>query len=469
MKYILILLCVMINPIIAQTQINKTTMQNSDKDQVVQAIQDMFIAADKRDWAACKNSFTEKPFIDYSSLSGIAGSAVDAGELIKAWDNALSRYKHTHHMLSNFDVTVSGNTASVSFYGHALHYLPHSKGGDAWEVYATYNAELVKTGKGWKLSLIVLHLKYQGGNKNLPVIAANLPVEKKINFKSEGETMTGKLLLPSDYKEGQKLPVIMVLGPWTQVKEQVQYVYGRKFAEQGYAVLNFDFRYWGESGGKPRNFESTNEKVKDLLNAITYLKSHPSVDASNIFLLGICAGAGVTLRVNALSKDIKKTATVAAWFQHPSTTPLFYGGEDGVKQRIVLSEAAEKKFKDTGVIDYVEAYNPADPAAAMFFPLDYYGNPDRGRIPSWENKFAVMGWKEWMTMNSIDGLAEKITCPLIMVHSDGSALPDNVRKFYNAAPSQNKKLIWLEGEHTQFYDNDVQIDASIEEIVKFFK
>src|SRR5687768_7592626 len=111
-------------------------------------------------------------------------------------------------------------------------------------------------------------------------LAQEKPKNMAVNFDSEGEKITGNLLLPAGYKEGQRLPVIIVVGPWTQVKEQVQYFYGRKLTKQGYAVLNFDFRNWGESGGKPRFNESTNEKVKDVLNAVQFLKTHPAIDAS---------------------------------------------------------------------------------------------------------------------------------------------------------------------------------------------
>jgi uncharacterized protein len=463
------LLIVLTITTISRAQLKQKTMQTSDKEQIVETIQGMFVSADKRNWNTCKTFFTEKTFIDYSSLSAIPGLPVNVDDLMKGWSSAFAKYKSTQHMLSNFDVAVNGDKANAFFYGHAIHYLPHAKGGDLWEVYGTYDAALAKTFSGWKISSLTLHLKYQGGNRNLPAIAANAPLEQKITFKSEGETITGNLLLPSSYKDGQKLPAIMVFGAWTQVKEQIQYVYGRKLAEQGFAVLNFDFRHWGESSGKPRFFESTGEKVKDVLNALQYLKTNPAIDGSNISLIGICAGAGIILKVATQTKDIKKLATVAAWLQHPSSTPLFYGGEEGVKNRITLAEAARKKFEETGIVDYVEAYNSNDPKAAMFFPLDYYGNPGRGRIPEWDNQFAVMGWKEWMTLNVIDGVAGKITIPLIMVHSDGSALPGNVKKFYESAASKNKKLVWLEGEHTQFYDDDAHIDPSLDEIVKFFK
>lgn len=294
-------------------------------------------------------------------------------------------------------------------------------------------------------------------------------LKQKLSFPSEGETLQGVLWLPATWKEGQRLPAVIVQGPWTQVKEQVQYAYAKKLAAQGFAVLTFDFRFWGESGGTPRHYESTAEKVKDLLNAIRFLKTHRAVDAVNISLIGVCAGAGIIFQAAALSGDVRSAATVAAMLMHPSTTPGFYGGDEGVQQRIALSEAAQQKYEQTGKVDYVEAYNPDDPAAAMFFPLDYYANPARGRLPQWDNRFAVMSWKEWLTLNAIDGVAEKVAYPVIMVHSDGSTLPDNVKKFYDRVPFKEKKLVWLEGEHTLFYDDDAHVDAALAHIVPFFR
>jgi uncharacterized protein len=453
----------------AYAQKKQNYMEPTNQLAIINTLQGVFNSADKRDWKQCTGYFADEVFVDFSSLNNVPGSKMKGTDLVKGWEGFLPKFRSTQHMVTNFDISINGNKANATFYGHAIHHLPHTKGGDLWGVYGVYHAVLNQTAAGWKITEFALNLKYIEGNKNMLAAIANLPIEQKINFDSEGEKITGTLLLPAGYKEGERLPVIMVFGAWTQVKEQIQHLYGRKLAEQGYAVLNFDFRNWGESGGKPRFYESTSEKVKDVLNAIKYLKTHPAIDASKISLIGICAGAGITLRVTAQSKDIKNTATVAAWLQHPSTTPLFYGGEEGVQHRIALAEAAQKKFQQTGEVDYVEAYNPNAATAAMFFPLDYYGNGERGRVPAWDNQFAVMGWKEWLTMNSIDGIAEKINRPVIMVHSDGSALPDNVKRFYSVIPSKNKKLAWLEGEHTQFYDGDTHVDAAIAEIVSFFK
>jgi hypothetical protein len=112
---------------------------------------------------------------------------------------------------------------------------------------------------------------------------------------------------------------------------------------------------------------------------------------------------------------------------------------------------ARERFEETGEVDYVPAESPDDGSAAMV-GVAFYEDPDRGNIPEWTNRFAVMQWPEWLTL---DGLAPApaIGVPTVMIHSDGAALPDNVRGFH-AALSGPKTLVWMEGEHTEFYDHE---------------
>ena len=52
--------------------------------------------------------------------------------------------------------------------------------------------------------------------------------------------------------------------------------------------------------------------------------------------------------------------------------------------------------------------------------------------------------------------------------ADGSALPDNVRRFH-AALSGPKTLVWAEGEHTEFYDREPQVGLSANVAAAFFR
>lgn len=311
----------------------------------------------------------------------------------------------------------------------------------------------------------------QSGNVDLPAQAQRrAPGEKRISFTVGADSVVATLFLPPSLRAGERLPVVLVDGPWTQVKEQVGYRYARLLAAGGLAAVAIDHRGWGESGGT-RSFESTALKVEDWKAAIGALGELDQVDGNRIGVLGVCAGAGVFARLAAEDSRIKALSTVAAWLQSPATTPQFYGGPEGVAARIGLAQPARDRFEQTGEVEYVKAYDPAEGSgAAMFFPLDYYGNPARGAIPQWRNEFAVMGWREWLELDAMR-YAPRIRVPALMVHSDGAALPDNVRRFFGelGTPADHKRLLWTEGEHTQFYDGEEQVKAATGPLVEFFR
>ena len=91
----------------------------------------------------------------------------------------------------------------------------------------------------------------------------------------------------------------------------------------------------------------------------------------------------------------------------------------------------------------------------MPFPLDFYESPGRGKLPQWTNRFAVMGWRDWLTIDPITPAA-KIAVPTLMVHSEKAAFPDNVRRFH-ARLAGPKNILWAAGEHTDFYDREPQV------------
>lgn len=283
----------------------------------------------------------------------------------------------------------------------------------------------------------------------------------RVAFESEGTVIAGNVYLPPTYKRGDKIPAIIVGGSWTTVKEQMAGLYAQRLAGQGFAALAFDHRYWGESGGEPRQLESGAAKTKDFKNAVTFLQSLPMIDPDRIGGLAVCASASYMAAAIAEDPRFKAFVTVAAWFQHPESTPLFYGGAEGVKRRVDLGNEAMAKFRKTKKMDYVPAYDPKDPNAAMFFELDYYANPGRGAVPQWKNEFAVASWPEWLQLNAIDGIVDKITVPSLFIHSDQSALPANVRRVYELVKGP-KEMHWSnQGTQTDYYDQPLLVDKAV--------
>lgn len=298
------------------------------------------------------------------------------------------------------------------------------------------------------------------------------PGMNQVTFQSEGERIVGTLFLPANYKQGDKLPVVIVDGPWTQVKEQVGYRYGRELADQGFAALAIDHRYWGESGGKLRSFESPRAKVQDLRNAISFLQTVPAVDANRIGGLGVCFGASYMVMTAAEDKRLKSVATTAAWLHDQSSIKAQYTPE-GYDQKMQAGRAALDKFEQSGTVERVPAASTTDQRAAMFLQDtsgsgDYYTSPQRGVIPQWKNEFATMSWVDWLNLDAINPVAPRITAPLLMVHSDNSALPNNVRKFYSLVKAP-KDLYWTQGRHLDFYDKDKEVNDAVQAVTNHFR
>jgi hypothetical protein len=297
-------------------------------------------------------------------------------------------------------------------------------------------------------------------------------MNEKIIFQSEGEKLKGNLFKNDNSNNEKPKPAIIVVGSWTTVKEQMAGLYAEKLAIEGFITLAFDFRGYGESEGRPRFYESPTKKIEDINNAIIYLKSRS--DISSMGLLGICAGAGYVLESAIENENVDALVTVASWLHDNEAVKLFYGGEEGVNQKISQARAAKKKYEETGEIDYIPTISTTDESAAMFGEYDYYLNKDRGAIPEWSSdKFAVMSWEDWLGFDPMQN-ASRQTKPILMVHSDGCVLPDNTRKYFESIQSREKKIEWVETtlqspfHQFSFYDQQDEVAFAVQKAKRWF-
>ena len=297
---------------------------------------------------------------------------------------------------------------------------------------------------------------------------------KKIQFVSAGEKIVGNLFLPDNYDASNKYPAVIVSGSWTTVKEQMAGLYAEKLAGEGFITLAFDFRNFGESDGTLRFYENPAQKVEDISSAVTYLQSLPTVDDERIGALGICAGSMYTLMAAAEDKRIKSVVTVASWLHDAEAVKLFYGGEEGVNEKISAGRAAKKKYAETGEIEYIPSISTTDQSAAMYGPYDYYLNSERGAIPEWSaDKFAVMTWEDWLTLDPMPS-AERLDTPTLMIHSDGAVLPQYTKQYFEKIATFDKALYWIETElespfhQFDFYDQESEVNESIEQAKHWF-
>lgn len=287
-----------------------------------------------------------------------------------------------------------------------------------------------------------------------------------VSFLAGDIHLAGNLYRPPGPEVERRLPGVAVTGTWNSVKEQMADRYAARLAERGLVALSFDFTGFGLSGGEPREVESPSLKARDIHHAVSFLAAHSSVDPDRIGALAICASAGYAVANAIDDARVAALALVAPWLHDATLVREVYGGEAGVEERIRAGEAARERYAKTGVVEYVPAVDAANARAAMPMAVDFYLNPARGAVAGWPNRFAVMAWTEWLHFDPI-ALAPRVNAPTAVVHSEEAAIPDGMRRFYQALP-HTKEIVWTGGEQYDFYDHEPTVTFAVDRAVEHF-
>jgi len=88
------------------------------------------------------------------------------------------------------------------------------------------------------------------------------------------------------------------------VKEKGLASYAEAFAAEGYHVLVFDFRYFGESEGEPRFILDIDKQLEDWQAAITFARGLDCVDPDRMILWGTSFSGGEVVSIAAKDKKI---------------------------------------------------------------------------------------------------------------------------------------------------------------------
>ncbi len=129
---------------------------------------------------------------------------------------------------------------------------------------------------------------------------------EKISFYSEGNKLNGDIYLPDDDK-GKPYPGI-VQGPgFLGLRDAKHYaLMFEKLCAAGYACLCFDYRGWGDSEGKQRQWVMPMWQVEDIRNAISYMQTRADIDPNRIATYGSGGtGGGNAVYVAAIDERVK--------------------------------------------------------------------------------------------------------------------------------------------------------------------
>lgn len=126
-----------------------------------------------------------------------------------------------------------------------------------------------------------------------------------INFStwSEDADVSGYLRLPAG--ANGKVPAIVMAIGFSGVKEGYLDLFAETFASAGFAVLSFDFRRLGESGGEPRQEIDPWQQIDDYKNVVAFAETLPEIDADRIGVWGSSLSGGHALALAALDSRLR--------------------------------------------------------------------------------------------------------------------------------------------------------------------
>jgi hypothetical protein len=286
--------------------------------------------------------------------------------------------------------------------------------------------------------------------------------QERIEFDSHGESLARLIHLP----EGRPSAVVVTTGPLTSVKEQAAGAYARALAERGYAALAFDHRYFGESGGRPRQFESPAVKVEDIRAAVAALADDDRTRGLPLMAVGVCAGGGYMARAVAEEPALRAFAGVVGVYSDAARTRAWLG--DAYESMVRRAVAAEQRFEETGEAETIPAVaaEGGDVAMPLREAYEFYGTR-RGAVPNYANGFAVQSHAYTLPFDA-QGAAERIRVPTLVVHAENALSPDLAHEFF-AGLAVPKTELWLESQgQIDFYDDPALIGPSADAIARCF-
>lgn len=123
-----------------------------------------------------------------------------------------------------------------------------------------------------------------------------------VTFEVGGVPLSGWLYLPEE--RSAPFPCIVMAHGLGGTKDMVLEAYALRYVEAGFAALTFDYRFFGESGGEPRQLASIPLQLQDLEAAVAYARSRPEIDPARIAIWATSAGGGYGIHVAARDQRI---------------------------------------------------------------------------------------------------------------------------------------------------------------------
>jgi len=290
---------------------------------------------------------------------------------------------------------------------------------------------------------------------------------ENITFFSSGVTIKGWLYVPKDTSRG-KPPVVVMAPGVSGVKECNYDVYAEKFANEGLAVVLFDYPNFGESGGNIRQEIDPWEQVESYRDAISFAAADKRLNAALIGVWGGSYAGGHSIVVSAL--DSRVTCFVAL-------TP-YLGGHELVSKIPAANRAYLASMFNTDRLNRLQNKAPmtipvvSNQKGVFCFvqSINAYNFTESFKTyaPNWKNQVTLKSLEMQLDYQPGSYIKRTGTVPKLFILAKNDELiaqPLVLDAFQQAA--EPKSLLFVEGHHFSPYQESLNEAAA--HSITFFK
>ncbi len=280
-------------------------------------------------------------------------------------------------------------------------------------------------------------------------------MRRDIEFNAEGLTLRGWFYVPDGAKKS--VPTIVMAHGFSCTKEMFLDKYAEVFVKDGFAVLIYDNRNFGDSDGQPRLEVDPYNQIRDYRHAITYASSLPEVDNNRIGIWGTSYTGGHVLQVAAIDKRVKCVV---------SQVPVVSGyrnvhravAEDRMPELLALF-AADRQARFAGKAPAMAPVTSTDPNEFSAFPGKNAYDAFQG-APKWTNQVTLRSLEMFLEHDALSYVDKIGPVPLLMIVEDADTLGavDQSLDAYNRA-HEPKKVVFFHGGHFDAYVRDQAVTA----------
>ena len=272
-----------------------------------------------------------------------------------------------------------------------------------------------------------------------------------IQFTIEDITLRGWLYTPES--KGPH-PTIIITPGWDSVKEFYLDCYAESFAQEGFAVLVYDQRRFGESEGLPRQEIDPLIQVADLRHAISFVETLPEVDSNRIGLWGISYSGAHSMVVAATDNRVKAVVAAVPMISGYQTIRRRYRPLDWQALQNRFAEDARHRFAGQAptmvptVIATNELASHPDKTAHDFFTGAAAPADQKWRFKNWKNEITLKSIEMYSQYEPTTYIKRVSPTPLLIIVADNDTISqtDLQLQAYEDA-LHPKQLMLMKGDH----------------------